>query len=234
MELMTVLAGVRDLPQEQKALLIMILGCVLLVIIDRWLVARFFNPWIQRRLRQRAGVVDLSRERRSRLRSRAAGSISPLWLLVFAAGIALWSNLDRLPFAPIAAPSGNVARGQPGPLAGRVTHVRDRDTIEVAGRAIRLNGLTCDERDTPLGDAATRHLRDLALREVVTCRLNGERTYDRDVGRCALPDGRDIGAVMIEAQLCGRCARYDPRGDYVAVQREAGRFQGSYPRYCLP
>jgi hypothetical protein len=46
--------------------------------------------------------------------------------------------------------------GQGELLAGHVTHVRDGDTIEVGRRPIRLNGLTCDERGTRLGDRATQ------------------------------------------------------------------------------
>ncbi|MBR9651942.1 thermonuclease family protein [Thalassobius aquimarinus] len=117
-------------------------------------------------------------------------------------------------------------------VTGPVTHVRDGDTIELRGVAIRLNGLNCDERGTRLGEAATVALRDLVQGQELTCRLNGDKTYDREVGRCALPDGRDIGAELIRAGLCGRCDRYDPQGTYVNVQREAGPFAGSFPDYC--
>ena len=43
-------------------------------------------------------------------------------------------------------------------LTGPITHVRDGDTVEVGEIAIRLNGLTCDERGTALGDRATAFL----------------------------------------------------------------------------
>ncbi len=117
-------------------------------------------------------------------------------------------------------------------LIGRVTHVRDGDTIEVSGRPIRLNGLTCDEKGKPLGDQATRTMQRLVISKILTCGLNGERTYDREVGRCYLPDGRDIGAVMIELKICGRCARYDPFLTYAKAQREVGPFKGTVPDYC--
>lgn len=68
-------------------------------------------------------------------------------------------------------------------LAGSVTHVRDGDTIEVAGVPVRLQGLTCDERGTPLGMVATAAMRDLVRGQRVACDLTGERTYDREVGR---------------------------------------------------
>lgn len=75
-------------------------------------------------------------------------------------------------------------------------------------------------------------MRQLVAGKTVTCKLNGDRTYDREVGRCSLADGRDIGAVMIARGLCGRCARYDPLRTYAAVQREAGLYKGAYPGYC--
>ena len=41
-------------------------------------------------------------------------------------------------------------------LTGKVTHVRDGDTIEVNGIAIRLAALDCPERGTQKGDTAAR------------------------------------------------------------------------------
>ena len=117
-------------------------------------------------------------------------------------------------------------------LTGQITHVRDGDTIEVGDIAIRLNGLTCDERGTALGDRATAYLRSQVLGKTATCSLNGERTYDRLVGRCATEELGDIGAHLITQQLCGRCARYDPEGEYSQAQKRAGPYAGTIPSYC--
>ena len=117
-------------------------------------------------------------------------------------------------------------------LTGQITHVRDGDTIEVGNIAIRLNGLTCDERGTALGDRATAYLRSQVLGKTATCSLNGERTYDRLVGRCATEDLGDIGAHMITQQLCGRCERYDSGNEYVQAQTKAGPYAGTMPSYC--
>ena len=117
-------------------------------------------------------------------------------------------------------------------LTGQITHVRDGDTIEVGNIAIRLNGLTCDERGTALGDRATAYLRSQVLGKTATCLLNGERTYDRLVGRCATEDLGDIGAHLITQQLCGRCERYDAEGEYDQAQRDAGPYAGAMPTYC--
>ena len=119
-------------------------------------------------------------------------------------------------------------------LTGPITHVRDGDTIEVGEIAIRLNGLTCDERGTALGDRATAHLRAKVMGKVATCSLSGERTYDRLVGRCATEKLGDIGAHLIAQQLCGRCTRYDIAGIYEGAQKRAGRYAGYMPSYCKP
>ena len=119
-------------------------------------------------------------------------------------------------------------------LTGPITHVRDGDTIEVGEIAIRLNGLTCDERGTALGDRATAYLKSEVMGKVATCFLNGERTYDRLVGRCATEELGDIGAHLIAQQLCGRCTRYDSAGIYEDAQKSAGPYTGAMPSYCRP
>ncbi|WP_208856319.1 thermonuclease family protein [Leisingera aquaemixtae] len=119
-------------------------------------------------------------------------------------------------------------------LVGAVTRVRDGDTIEVSGVPVRLQGLTCDERGSPLGDSATRAMKALVRGKAVSCDLTGEKTYDREVGRCSLPDGRDLGIVLIAQGQCGRCAQYDRGGAYFSVQRAAGPFRGKMPGYCNP
>ncbi|MEP3331659.1 hypothetical protein [Sedimentitalea sp.] len=91
-----------------------------------------------------------------------------------------------------------------GNMAGRVTHVRDGDTIEVGRTAIRLAKLDCAEKGTVAGDAATRKMKQLVRGQSLTCRLTGRTSYDREVGSCSLPDGRDIAQVMIRNGACGR------------------------------
>lgn len=119
-----------------------------------------------------------------------------------------------------------------GDLVGPVTHVRDGDTIEVAGRPIRLNGVTCDERGAPLGDKATRFVRSLVSGRTVSCTLNGDVTHDREVARCSLEDGRDLGSILIRKGLCGRCPHFDPLGSYADEEKLAGPWEGAFPPYC--
>ena len=71
-------------------------------------------------------------------------------------------------------------------LEGRVTVVRDVDTIIVAGTPVRLNGLDGPETSTRIGREARTFMERLVRGEMVTCAPNGERTYDRWVGICFL------------------------------------------------
>lgn len=117
-------------------------------------------------------------------------------------------------------------------IVGDVTRVRDGDTIEVSGRAIRLKGLTCDERSTRLGTVATAEIKSLVTGQRLNCTITGEHSHDRAIGWCHLADGRDLGEILIAQGTCGRCARYDPFRKYAAAQAKAGAFPGSAPGYC--
>lgn len=205
---------------DERYLIAAIFGAVFLLVFTLLRAAiRLREKAQQKRMKPSANVIPMRRQRAPRkIKQRG---LSPLWLVFLAAVlVVLFQSGITREFVPHEA------------LTGRVTHVRDGDTIEVSNRPIRLNGLTCDERGTALGDQATAAMRRLVSGKQVTCTLNGDRTYDREVGRCSLEDGRDIGAIMIARGLCGRCARYDPLRKYVDVQLEAGQFSGAYPGYC--
>jgi len=228
---------VQSLPRESLVLAAYGATLVLLVVLGRWGLSALVH-WLMAR-RRAARVMrawrDSSRPSMSKWSWLGKQHIPMLTLLPFAVIVLLLvigvdqfrDNAPSLNGGSSQAFAGDV-------LVGRVTHVRDGDTIVVRGRPIRLNGLTCDEIGTALGDQATRAMRRLVSGKTLTCTLNGERTYDREVGRCKLRDGRDIGAIMIASGLCGRCARYDPFRLYAQVQREAGPFKGTYPGYCQP
>ena len=80
-----------------------------------------------------------------------------------------------LPAEPEAGPARESAALQPGALTGPVTHVRDGDTIEVAGKPIRLQGPNRNERGTALGEAATTAISRLVTNGEITCELSSER-----------------------------------------------------------
>lgn len=98
-------------------------------------------------------------------------------------------------------------------LAGRVTHVRDGDTIVVAGQPVRLAALDCPEKGKFGGAAATALLTRLTKSVAVTCVLDGTTTYDRVVGYCSAR-GRDLGQQMIDANVCGIYQKFNTQGRY--------------------
>jgi endonuclease YncB( thermonuclease family) len=89
-----------------------------------------------------------------------------------------------------------------GNVVGRVTHVRDGDTIAVAGRPIRFANLDCAETGTLAGTRADRRMRALVSGKTLSCRLTGRKSYDRWIGFCRFPDGRDLASVMVKSGAC--------------------------------
>ena len=112
-------------------------------------------------------------------------------------------------------------------LTGTVNHVRDGDTVEVGGVAVRLNGLHAPELDEAGGPEAAAFMVELVMGQDVTCDLTGERSHDRLIGVCFL-DGRDIAAELIAAGLGRDCARYSG-GRYATIDR---RPDMPLPDYC--
>lgn len=89
-------------------------------------------------------------------------------------------------------------------LVDTVTQIRDGDTIVVGLIPIRIANLDCAERGSNSGDRATRQIKGLVKSGQLRCTLEGRRSYDREVGVCSLPDGRDIGETMIAGGFCQR------------------------------
>ena len=95
----------------------------------------------------------------------------------------------------------------PSTIEGTVTHVRDGDTIEVDGTAIRLAALNCPEKGNVKGDKATK-LAEQFEGSIAKCQLTGAKTYDRLVGYCMI-DGADFGQYMIDNSSCTVWKKYD-------------------------
>lgn len=116
-----------------------------------------------------------------------------------------WRGTGSARREPAPAPT-RAARG--AQLIDHVTRVRDGDTIVVGLIPIRIANLDCAETGTMAGDRATRRMQALVRGQQLTCRLEGRRSWDREVGLCALPGGRDIGEVLIAEGLCERWPGY--------------------------
>ncbi len=119
-------------------------------------------------------------------------------------------------------------------IDGKLVHVRDADTIEVAtsrGRiAIRLNGVDAPELDERGGRAGREWMRRAFGGQRLTCQLNGDRTYDRWVGVCQDREGHDLGASVIAAGHARDCPRFSG-GRYRKYETKASRSIPSKP-YC--
>lgn len=117
-----------------------------------------------------------------------------------------------------------------GMIEGRVTVVRDVDTIVVAGTPVRLNGLDGPETSTRIGREARSFMTRLVRGEIVSCQLNGDRTYDRWVGICYL-DGQDIAAIAVANGYALDCRRYSG-GRYRDLETPAARSRIPRSGYC--
>jgi endonuclease YncB( thermonuclease family) len=98
-------------------------------------------------------------------------------------------------------------------LTGAVTHVRDGDTIVVAGHPIRLEALDCPELNHKGGNKAKVLMQHLTLHATATCDLSGARSYDRVVGFCSV-GGKDLGQQMLDAHVCTIYWHFNTRGKY--------------------
>lgn len=115
-------------------------------------------------------------------------------------------------------------------ITGEVTHVRDVDTIELGGVAIRLNGIDGPELSTDVGQAAKQFMTSLVLNREVECDLTGERSHDRLIGVCYL-NGEDIGATAIENGFALDCRRYSG-GRYAHLELQSAVTSIQRAAYC--
>jgi endonuclease YncB( thermonuclease family) len=118
--------------------------------------------------------------------------------------------------------------------------VVDGDTLQVAGRRIRLDGIDAPEgRQTcerggfawQCGADAAAALREALRGRQVACVQNGRDQYSRVLAHC-WADGQDVGAWMVGEGLALAYTRYSTRyaGLEAAARRErrglwAGRFE---------
>ena len=97
-----------------------------------------------------------------------------------------------------------------GTIEARVARVVDGDTFKLSGQAqsIRVWGLDAPERNQAGGSAATAALNALISGQTLSCVVVDIDRYQRLVGQCFLPDGRDITAAMIMTGTATEYCRY--------------------------
>ncbi len=106
-------------------------------------------------------------------------------------------------------------------IKGRA-YVIDGDTISIGGTKIRLAGIDAPELNMPWGQKSKWAMIAICKGQTITAELDGERSYDRLVGTCFLPDGRDIGAELIKLGLALDLPHYS-RGKYRSFEPEGAR-----------
>ena len=104
-------------------------------------------------------------------------------------------------------------------LTGKA-YVIDGDTIRIRNTKIRLAGIDAPELNMPWGQKSKWAMVGICKGQTITVKLDGERSFDRLVGTCFLPDGRDIGAEIIKLGLAldlphfsgGKYRHFEPEG----------------------
>ena len=172
---------------------------VLVLAVLVWTTRKIVREYRIRRFKKNILAYERGRRRRYLPTLRIPRNLRGLVIPISVGGVALIGLILLQVLSP-----DLVSEGGGRDLNGRVSHVRDGDTIEVNGTAIRFARLDCDERGTPNGDRATREMRRLVSGKRVECRLTGARSYDRFIGSCSLEDGRDLGREMRRGGFCRR------------------------------
>lgn len=124
-------------------------------------------------------------------------------------------------------------RGDPAGTA----RVIDGDSLVVAGREIRLEGIDAPEgRQTcmrggaswPCGEAASRHLAELIDGRSVRCRSSRADQHDRQLATCEA-GGRSLNAAMVEDGYALAYGRYQDEEARARAARR-GLWSGEFER----
>ena len=115
-------------------------------------------------------------------------------------------------------------------VEGRVSKVRDADTIVVEGVPVRFNGVDAPELNTRAGQDGRRWMVNAVRGQTVRCELTGEKTYDRWVGTCYIGDA-NLSAAVIAAGHALDCARYSG-GRYRRFETPAAKSRIRRSSYC--
>ena len=184
----------------------------------------------------------------ARRRQDPVARLGPWLLIAVVLGALFFGQLDaRVGYQQIGptalqtlkAGSASPSDGQSNTLAGPV-RVIDGDTIVLTdtNTHIRLNGVDAPEvvhpgydHDDPFGPEARDEMRRIVGDKVVRCELNGERSYERLVGVCFLPDGTDIGAEIIRRGLALDCPHFSG-SRYRTLEPDGVREIIRQARYC--
>jgi endonuclease YncB( thermonuclease family) len=124
--------------------------------------------------------------------------------------------------------------------AAQPTRVIDGDTLDLAGKRIRIWGIDAvegdqicqrDGREWRCGDDAARALETLVDQGEIICAEVDRDQYGRTVATCTV-NGRDVGSAMVRSGWALDYAKYS-HGAYLgeqldAVQAQRGLWSGSF------
>lgn len=107
-------------------------------------------------------------------------------------------------------------------INGRAVVIVDGDTLALDSLPVRLRlwGIDTPEPGDPGHREATARLAALAQGRSLSCDLLDRDRYGRAVAVCRLPDGRDVGQVLVSEGLACDYQRYS-RGRYRAEMERA-------------
>lgn len=93
-------------------------------------------------------------------------------------------------------------------ISGRIAHVRDADTIDVADRPIRLQGIVAPDLSEPDGVDASVVVSLLSGSMIgpAICYLTGTRSHGRCVARCVITV--DLAETMVSLGVARDCPSY--------------------------
>ena len=141
-------------------------------------------------------------------RNISSNRILFLFSLAVLGGLWLYENPEYITSKLSGLPSSDTRPEQnKNILEGKITHVRDGDTFEVLGKAVRISALDCPENSTSEGKRVTKFAKRFQGQYAV-CALTGATTYDRVVGYCKI-NGIDFGKTMMDNTSCKLWEKYD-------------------------
>lgn len=108
--------------------------------------------------------------------------------------------------------------------------VLDGDTIMVEGIRVRLIGIDAEELIEPHGLDAKRHMQVLVNGSTIICKLTGERSYERYIGRC-YRNSDDLAVAMVSQGKALDCAHYS-HGEYRKYEPANARSYLIQKPYC--
>ena len=146
----------------------------------------------------------------------------------------------QLPARP---PQAAAVRRRPSPveIRGTLPRIVDADTLEVAGRKVRLQGIDAPESAQSCrlaggpryscGEHATEALQTRIGSDAVTCTIEGRDRYMRALGLCYAADGTDLNGWLVRQGHALAYRRYSttyvPQEDQ-AKAAQAGLWAGEF------